>query len=178
MRSQRRHSRAMCSTQFVRAPPVTIQDVRSAILTPVLTARASTRPAGAFTLTYGTETASKYGTLNAIRFPKISLLAALIRLPGQLLLLSFLTISATWPPTSLIIALSSTPRSAVTGRVTVTCMATQVAQEHAPGWCPRRQTLRVRLVPFNALACDKTGIDLRKPDAYWTINSISVYTSG
>jgi len=151
--------------------------VRSPILIPALMAQASTMLAGAFSLTDWTRTASRYGTLSALRSPRTSFLAIRTRPPGHPPWLSGILPPATCLPTLSIIALSSTPRYVVTGQVAVTSMATPVAQVHAPMRCQRLQTLRMpigksnpfQFIPlaeelcYYIVLCGKVGTCINKP---------------
>lgn len=92
---RRRVSRVIRSARLVRARQATTMAVGSPIPMPTLTDKALTLMAVAFTLVYGTQPASKYGSSRAVRSPTTSLLATLTRLPGQLPRLSGLPTAAT-----------------------------------------------------------------------------------
>lgn len=171
---RRRVSRVLRSARLVTLRGATMMAVGSPILTPSLLVQALTVMAVAFTFACWTRKASKYGFLSALRSPRTSFLAALTHLPGRLPKLSGLAPPATRLATFLIIALSLTPRSVVTGPGR--SMETLVAQGHAPRRWPKHQTSTVRFI-FHALALDSRSVLNEKADAYWEINYVDVYIS-
>ena len=159
----------MCSARNARVRKAATRAVHSQIRKIHLLAKALTRPGVAFSPTYGTVRDSRCGTLNANQSLRTFSTANPTRLSGLLPALFGLLSVAILLPMSMTIILSSTPRSAVGGKVVITRIpgAPQLSVTKSP----KGITSSVCFCVFVAYG----AVLIERPDAKWVINYLSVY---